>query len=226
MAGALTNQTAAVGHSTSFTALVASGDGPYTYQWQKTGTNILDATNAVYTLTSAALTDAGNYAVLVSSTYGTTSTNAVLTVEERWTTTHPTPESWLEKYGFTGDFEQHSLEDTDRDGMANWQEYVAGTDPTNALSGLVMSSPVPVLGTNYTDVIHGTKTQRVYEVIGHSMTWPGVVGRVYNVEYSTNLFNWLNLEGATDLPGLSPDNTVTDMPPARVKFYRVKVRLP
>ena len=226
VAGALTNQTAAVGHSTSFTALVASGDGPYTYQWQKTGTNILDATNAVYTLTSAALTDAGNYAVLVSSTYGTTSTNAVLTVEERWTTTHPTPESWLEKYGFTGDFEQHSLEDTDRDGMANWQEYVAGTDPTNALSGLVMSSPVPVLGTNYTDVIHGTKTQRVYEVIGHSMIWPGVVGRVYNVEYSTNLFNWLNLEGATDLPGLSPDNTVTDMPPARVKFYRVKVRLP
>ncbi len=226
VAGVLTNRTAAVGHSTSFTALVASGDGPYTYQWQKTGTNILDATNAVYTLTSAALTDAGNYAVLVSSTYGTTSTNAVLTVEERWTTTHPTPESWLEKYGFTGDFEQHSLEDSDRDGMANWQEYVAGTDPTNALSGLVMSSPVPVLGTNYTDVIHGTETQRVYEVIGHSMIWPGVVGRVYNVEYSTNLFNWLNLEGATDLPGLSPDNTVTDMPPARVKFYRVKVRLP
>jgi hypothetical protein len=69
-------------------------------------------------------------------------------------------------------------------------------------------------------------TQRVYEAVGHSVTWPGVTGRVYNLEYSTNLLNWFDLEGATDLPGHSPDNTFTDMPPSNVKFYRVKVRLP
>jgi hypothetical protein len=71
--------------------------------------------------------------------------------EANYTTNRPTPEAWLAQYGVTSEFEQSSLEDADRDGLANWQEYIAGTDPTN---------------------------------------------------------------------------TVTDMPPAQVKFYRVKVRLP
>jgi hypothetical protein len=162
----------------------------------------------------------------------------------KWTTTHPTPEAWLEMYGFTSDFDQRSLEDTDRDGLANWQEYVAGTDPTNAASRLVITAIGPALGTNYTEtvrfypatnvVIRGVTnswddhwaTQRVYEVIGHNVTWSGVTGRVYNVEYSTNLLNWLDLEGAADLPGRSPANTFTDPAPSNVKFYRVNVRLP
>ncbi len=80
--GTLTNRTVLAGQPTVFTASVASGDGPFTYQWQKIGTNILNATNAVLTIGSAALTDAGSYAVLVSSTYGTISTNAVLTVNK------------------------------------------------------------------------------------------------------------------------------------------------
>ncbi len=162
----------------------------------------------------------------------------------KWTTTHPTPEAWLEMYGFTGDFEQRSLDDTDLDGLANWQEYVAGTDPTNAASRLVITAIGQAFGTNYTEtvrfypatnvVIRGVlrswedhwQTQRVYQVIGHSVTWPGVTGRVYSVEVSTNLLNWTALEGATDLPGRSPDNTFTDRLPSNVKFYRVKVRLP
>jgi hypothetical protein len=130
------------------------------------------------------------------------------------------------------------------DGLANWQEYVAGTDPTNTASRLVITAIGPALGTNYTEtvrflaatnrVIHGELrswpdrwvTQRVYEVVGSSVTWPSVTGRVYSVEVSTNLLNWTALEGATDLPGRSPDNTFTDRLPSNVKFYRVKVRLP
>jgi hypothetical protein len=160
------------------------------------------------------------------------------------TTTHPTPEAWLAQHGITSDFDQRSLGDADHDGLANWQEYVAGTDPTNTASRLVITAIAPALGTNYTEtvvfrpatniVIRGVTcswedhwaTQRVYEVVGHSVTWPGVTGRVYSVEVSTNLLNWTALEGATDLPGRSPDNTFTDRLPSNVKFYRVKVRLP
>jgi hypothetical protein len=133
--------------------------------------------------------------------------------EANYTTNRPTPEAWLAQYGVTAEFEQSSLEDADRDGLANWQEYIAGTDPTNAASRLAVSRIEPLLGADG-------------KVSGYSVTWPGVTGRVYNVEVSTNLLNWLDLEGATELPGLSPANTVTDMPPAQVKFYRVKVRLP
>ena len=162
----------------------------------------------------------------------------------KWTTTHPTPEAWLEMYGFTSDFDQRSLDDTDRDGLANWQEYVAGTDPTNTASRLVCTAIDSALGTNYTEtvvfypaaivVVHGVtnswddhwETQRVHEVVGYSVTWPSVTGRLYSVEYSTNLLNWLDLEGAKDLQGISPVNTFTDLLPSKVKFYRVKVRLP
>ena len=160
------------------------------------------------------------------------------------TTTHPTPEAWLAQYGITSDFDHTSLDDTDHDGLANWQEYVAGTDPTNTASRLLMTAIGPVIGTNYTEtvvfypatnfVFQGEprswedhwETQRVYAVTGHCVTWPSVTGRMYNVEVSTNLINWTALEGASNLLGTSPANTVTDSPPAQVKFYRVNVRLP
>jgi hypothetical protein len=129
------------------------------------------------------------------------------------TTTHPTPEAWLAQYGITSDFDQRSLDDADHDGLANWQEYVAGTDPTNAASVLAVSRIEPFLGAEE-------------KVFGYSVTWPGVTGRVYSLEVSTNLLNWTALEGATDLPGRSPNNTFTDRLPSNVKFYRVKVRLP
>jgi hypothetical protein len=378
IAGALpvasvSNRTVKVGQTATFMAS-ATGDGPFTYQWQFNGTNILDATNASYSVDSATLTDAGAYAVTVSSFVGSTSQSASLTVNPAlatleirspfgigtptaglytnaigtvltncmanpepmggtqyvctgwsmtgsepasgtttqcvmiaansavltwlwatqyqlttaagpngsvtigsgwqpmgaatritavaspyyhfatWsgdaggtsnplellmdapksvtanfaanvTTTHATPEAWLAQHGITANFDQRSLDDADHDGLANWQEYVAGTDPTNAASRLVFTAVGPVRGTNYTEIIQGASTQRVYEA-GYRVTWPGVTGRVYTLEYSTNLLNWLDLEGATDLPGHSPATTFTDKLPSNVKFYRVKVRLP
>jgi hypothetical protein len=82
VAGALTNQTVTVGQPASFTASVSAGDGPFTYQWQLSGTNLLNATNALYTLASAALSDAGSYMVVVTSPFGSTSQSATLTVNK------------------------------------------------------------------------------------------------------------------------------------------------
>ncbi len=62
----LANQTIIVGQSFMFSVAVTSGDGPFTYQWQLNGTNIVDATNASYTVASAGLADAGTYRVIVS----------------------------------------------------------------------------------------------------------------------------------------------------------------
>jgi alpha-tubulin suppressor-like RCC1 family protein len=369
----VSNRTVKVGETVSFIASV-TGDGPFTYQWQLNGTNLIDATNASYSVASAALADAGTYTANVSSFVGSASQSASLTVNPAlatlriispygistptaglytnaigtvltnsmanpepmggtqyvctgwsmtgsepasgtttqcvmsvtnhavltwlWTTqyqlttaagpngsvtvgsgwqpmgvttqltavaspyyhfatwsgdasgtsnplellmdapksvtanfaanvttTHATPEAWLAQHGITANFDQRSLDDADRDGMVNWQEYIAGTDPTNAASRLVFTTVGPVRGTNYTEIIQGASTQRVYEA-GYRVTWPGVTGRVYTLEYSTNLLNWLDLEGATDLPGHSPATTFTDKLPSNVKFYRVKVRLP
>ena len=40
------------------------------------------------------------------------------------------------QYGWTNVFEAAALNDADRDRMAGWAEYLAGTDPTNRASKL------------------------------------------------------------------------------------------
>jgi hypothetical protein len=59
----------------------ATGLPPLTYQWNFNGTNINGATNTLLTLTNVQLSQAGNYAVLVTNSYGSVlSSNAVLVV--------------------------------------------------------------------------------------------------------------------------------------------------
>ena len=51
------------------------------YQWQFNNTNILNATNAIYTIASVATNNAGNYSLIVTNAAGgVTSSNAALTV--------------------------------------------------------------------------------------------------------------------------------------------------
>jgi alpha-tubulin suppressor-like RCC1 family protein len=77
------NRTVTFGQATNFTAFVTEGDGPFTYQWQFGGTNIVNATNDSYTIASAVMGDAGSYNVIVAGTYGiTTSSVATLTVDK------------------------------------------------------------------------------------------------------------------------------------------------
>lgn len=52
-----------------------------TYQWQKDGTNVPGATNAVFSIASTAFSDSGTYSVTVSNAAGTlTSSNVVLQI--------------------------------------------------------------------------------------------------------------------------------------------------
>jgi uncharacterized repeat protein (TIGR03803 family) len=59
-----------------------TGSAPYfRYQWQFNGTNILNATNASYAISSVVTNNAGNYSVIVTNLAGSvTSSNAVLAV--------------------------------------------------------------------------------------------------------------------------------------------------
>jgi hypothetical protein len=62
--------------------VLADGTPPYTYQWRRNGTDIPDATNLTFTVSSATMADNGvNYSVVVTGGQGTaTSQNATLTV--------------------------------------------------------------------------------------------------------------------------------------------------
>jgi hypothetical protein len=75
-----TNQSDYVTESAQFTVAVL-GNPPFTYQWLFNSTNLPGATNATLTLSDLALSQSGNYSVLVTNIYGATnSAIAVLTV--------------------------------------------------------------------------------------------------------------------------------------------------
>jgi uncharacterized protein YpmS len=76
-----TNLTVLAGSNATFT-VAAAGTAPLRYQWWFNVTNLLNnATNTLLTLTNSAVTNAGNYNVVVTNSYGSvTSAVAVLTV--------------------------------------------------------------------------------------------------------------------------------------------------
>jgi hypothetical protein len=74
------NQTTVEGSSIVL-SVVAGGTGPSSYQWSFNGTNIFGATNATLTLTNLHPNQSGNYAVTITTPYGSiTSSNASVTV--------------------------------------------------------------------------------------------------------------------------------------------------
>jgi len=74
------SQTVAQGNPVTFN-VTASGATPLTYQWRKNSVNISGANSSSYTISSVNTADAGTYSVVVSNSFGsTTSNNATLTV--------------------------------------------------------------------------------------------------------------------------------------------------
>ena len=74
---------------------------------------------------------------------------------------------WAQKYGLPTDGSA-DYADTDGDGMNNWQEWMSGTNPTNAASVLKMIS-----ATN--------------SVSGMTVKWQSLTNVVYYLQRSTNL---------------------------------------
>ncbi len=85
-----------------------------------------------------------------------------------------TPESWLAGYGLTnGTPAAEELTDTDGDGMFAWQEYVAGSDPTNSASVFLSLITVTneLLWVTWTPDLG---TARLYTVAGRTNLLEGV----------------------------------------------------
>jgi hypothetical protein len=87
---------------------------------------------------------------------------------------YPTPSSiisyaWLLKNGLPIDGSADGI-DADGDGMNTWQEWIADTSPTNALSKLAVQSVSPATSGG-----------------GLTVKWPGSLNRSYYLQRSTNL---------------------------------------
>jgi hypothetical protein len=118
-------------------------------------------------------------------------------------------DAWLRQYGLPTGGSADFL-DTDGDGMNNWQEWVAGTNPTNALSFLGMFPP-----------------SASSNGLGVTVTWQSVRGISYFLQRGTNLvtepvFSTIqsNVVGQATTTSYMDTNAVGDGP----FFYRVGVQ--
>ena len=118
--------------------------------------------------------------------------------------------TWLASYGLPTNGSADYL-DADNDVLNNWQEYVAGTDPTNASSVFKITSAQAVSGTQLV------------------LRWSSVSNRVYDVTRATNLAAGIGafvpVPGATNLAPTPPVNTWTDSVSraSAPAFYRLRV---
>ncbi|MEI6195129.1 MAG: thrombospondin type 3 repeat-containing protein, partial [Verrucomicrobiota bacterium] len=112
--------------------------------------------------------------------------------------------AWAQQYGLSIDGAVDNL-DSDGDGLSNWQEWKAGTIPTNAASALKLASPSN-------------------SIAGMKVTWQSVTNVTYYLQSATNLAAFISIQsniagkiGTTSYI----DTTATNGGPW---FYRVGVQ--
>jgi hypothetical protein len=116
--------------------------------------------------------------------------------------------TWLGSYGLPTDGSA-DFTDADGDGLNNWQEYLAGTNPTNAASVFKVTSAQMIPGGKFV------------------VRWASVSNRLYDISRGTNLAAGIGafvpLANATNLVATPPVNAWTDSVSTATSraFYRV-----
>jgi hypothetical protein len=121
------------------------------------------------------------------------------------TTENGVPQRWLYENGFTNAWETAGQIDHDHDGMLTWEEWVAGTSPTNLTDVLAVDFA--------TDI--GTST---------TLVWPSVSNRTYKVWRSVDLQEGFWQVSGT-IQATPPANTYRERtaPAGLPSFYRISV---
>jgi hypothetical protein len=197
-------QSVAVGSPVTLSALVSGFPPPFTFEW-RLGAAVISTTTgqepmSFYSFTAPINVTTVSYRVVAKNRAfpsGRVSGFAPITTLAD-TNSNGLPDTWETTYGTSLPFE-----DVDGDGMLNWQEYRAGTDPTNALSNLKVTS---MIGSNLTV----------------RLDFDAVSSKAYAVQYKTAVdgTNWTTLH---QLPARRTDHleTILDGPILSNRFYRV-----
>jgi hypothetical protein len=115
------------------------------------------------------------------------------------------PDTW--ELGYFGSLTNSGTADKDGDGLDNYGEWVAGTDPTNGFSRLIFSNVVQTAGG------------------GMVVRWSSASNRFYSLKLSTNLvFDPFTAVLTNRAPATPPVNVHTDaVSRFGGAFYRITV---
>ena len=118
-------------------------------------------------------------------------------------------DGWEVEYGLNPLVTNNITLDVDEDGYDYYAEYLADTNPTNALSFFQISGITP-----------GPPIEVFFDSSAH---------RVYSLLWQTNLFTsgWILHDTSQDVRGSGVETSLPDPPPvAESRFYKVNVDLP
>jgi hypothetical protein len=200
------SQSVLQGGTATFTA-IATGAPPIWYRWWRSGTFVATNDTGVFVLTNVQASYtirlvATNFASGLGGVQMTPATGVALTMLPDFD--HDgMADAWEAQYGFDTNNAADALWDFDGDNMINRDEYIAGTNPTNATSLLKLTL--------------NTTTSGVLEFLAESNI-------AYTVQYRTNLTSapWGNL---TNISAQSQARTVQvnvpNPPPTLERYYRV-----
>lgn len=120
------------------------------------------------------------------------------------------PDAWEAANGLNAALNDAAA-DLDRDGMSNFQEYYAGTDPRSAKSKLVIASvAAPSAGQT-------------------RLTWTAAANRLYKIRYTPNFASWQDVPGMIFAPAAAGTQTALFTNPASGTtrgFYRLELLTP
>ena len=155
-------------------------------------------------VTGLSFNNGSRYTRFVWSNVQATATLAATFTTQLATDPAHTPYFWLAQHGLTN-YSTDVAADVDHDGFTTWQEYMAGTDPTNQTSNFRLTSSVATPQ-------------------GTVLRWPSVSNRFYSVSLATNLLQSFSaVAGATNLPATPPENVYTNPAQSGAGFYRISV---
>jgi pectate lyase len=205
------SRTVALSNSVTFTC-IAGGSAPLRYQWYfNTNSPIANATNSTFSIANVLNGDVGAYSVVVSNSAGTaTSAYAVLSLASTLT---PFQTWQFQYFGCTNCSQAEATADPDGDGLNNQAEFLAGTNPTNSLSTLRVSSVTPqgddIVITWNTAGGHTNRVQAAPGTPGYDTNgFLDISGPIVIVGGDTVTTNYVDVGGATNVPS---------------RFYRVRL---
>lgn len=197
---------AEVGMAFSYT-ITASGSQPLTFGASGLPFG-LSLSGAVIGGTPVAV-GTNNITLTASNSTGTDTRTLVLTVSAG-VDAYGIPNSWkIQYFGSTNAVGSGALDDPDHDGMNNYQEYRAGTNPNDPASRFQVSGfRRQEGGTSGTSLV---------------LSWLSVTGKFYTIQKSTNLMNGFATAIQTGIPGTGGMNSRTVTVSEASGYFRIKV---
>lgn len=202
------SQSVVVGGRVTLSVIVTGSPLPFGFNWRRgsvpLSSNTVSSTTNYFTFTMPNVVTSQQYNVVVKNLAnpnpGVLSSSAIITTLAD-TDGDGMPDSWETGFGLEANSSLDGNADTDGDTMLNWQEYIAGTDPTDDQSYLKIEN---------------------LAAPGASITFYALATKTYVVEYTDGLDSglWVRL-GAVPARPTDRSETLPDPNWTPARFYRL-----